>query len=327
MQRCIPSISPVGYGSSPLHAAGRDWPETNCYTDVWIEVLHARGGDPAAGLGFTVAQDFEGDHFTFFKYSPEDLESLYGVRVSELAIYDTVERQVAEQIARGRLPLVEVDSFYLPDTQGAGYRQDHGKTTIAINAIDPVSRRMQYFHNTGFHEIRDGDYNGSLGMVPTQVESYMPFPYVEFAKFDRPGDTAVSVEAAVTLLRRHLKRRPDSNPVAAFQQRLAAQAADVSQREPAFFHKYAFNTFRQVGANFELLASHLDWLMERGEHGLELARASCVRLSAEAKIMQFQLARAVARRRTDALEARMAPLVDAYDLVLGELVRLYPQHS
>ena len=30
----------------PLHATERSWTETNCYVDVWIEVLHALGLDP-----------------------------------------------------------------------------------------------------------------------------------------------------------------------------------------------------------------------------------------------------------------------------------------
>ena len=90
MKARIADITPQTYQQSRLHAAGRDWPETNCYTDMWIEILHATGAEPAAGLGFTLTQDFEGDHFTFFKFPQEDLEALYGARVTELAIYDTV---------------------------------------------------------------------------------------------------------------------------------------------------------------------------------------------------------------------------------------------
>ena len=52
-----------------------DWPITNCYVDAWMLVLRAWGLDPLAGLGVTVAQDYEGDQFTFFKYLHEDLET------------------------------------------------------------------------------------------------------------------------------------------------------------------------------------------------------------------------------------------------------------
>ena len=100
------------------------WPETNCYIDLWIEVLAARGLPPEAMFGFTLTQDFEGDQFTFFKVPLEDLEALYGIRSTELAIYDRVETHVAEQLRRGRLCLVEMDSFYMPDTHGVGYHGD-----------------------------------------------------------------------------------------------------------------------------------------------------------------------------------------------------------
>ena len=72
------SIDPATWRSHALHAPDRIWLETNCYVDVWIEVLHAFGLEPLAALPFTVSQDFEGDHFTFFKFPAEDLRALYG---------------------------------------------------------------------------------------------------------------------------------------------------------------------------------------------------------------------------------------------------------
>ena len=38
--------------------------------DLWIELLQGWRLEPRAALPFTVTQDFEGDHFTFFKYPP-----------------------------------------------------------------------------------------------------------------------------------------------------------------------------------------------------------------------------------------------------------------
>ena len=35
------------------HAGDRTYTETNCYTDILIELLHARGDEPLAALGFT----------------------------------------------------------------------------------------------------------------------------------------------------------------------------------------------------------------------------------------------------------------------------------
>ncbi len=147
------ALSPETYQRHALHDLSRDWPETNCYLDIWIEVLAALGLPPEAALGFAITQDFEGDQFTFFKVPLEDLETLFGLRVTELAIYDRVELHVAEQIRRGRLCLVELDSFFLPDTQGTAYRKEHGKTTVAINRLDMDARQMDYFHNLGLHRL------------------------------------------------------------------------------------------------------------------------------------------------------------------------------
>lgn len=320
MAACLASVEPEGYRQSALHAPERDWPETNCYADVWIEILHARGHDPAAALGFTASQDFEGDHFTFFKFPPEDLEAMFGLRVSELAIYDSVEAQVLEQVRRGRMPLVEADSFYLPDTAGVSYQIEHTKSTIGINTIDPEARRMDYFHSAGFHRVEGNDYDGALGQLAAQRAGNMLFPYVEFVKFDSTpvaGDLAATAKA---ILRKHLANRPSLNPIAAFQERFREQVETVAGRPPDFFHKYAFNTFRQVGANFELLASHVDWLAAQGEAGLEAAAIGARRLSSEAKIMQFQLARAVMRQRFDGMELKLQPMVEAYDQAIGTLV-------
>lgn len=75
-------------------------------------------------FGFTLTQDFEGDQFTFFKVPLEDLEALYGVRATELAIFDRVENHIEAQLERGRICLIEMDSFYMPDTHGVGYRKN-----------------------------------------------------------------------------------------------------------------------------------------------------------------------------------------------------------
>ena len=232
-----------------------------------------------------------------------------------------------EQTRRGRMTLVEADSFYLPDTTGTAYRQDHTKSTIAINMIDPEGRRLDYFHNAGFYTLEGEDYDGALGRLDSQIAHHMLYPYVEFIKFEpQPGGVDLARDAT-RLLRRHLARRAPTNPVGLFQPVFAAQAEQVAARPPEFFHKYAFNIFRQIGANFELLGSHLEWLSHHGEAGLDTATAGCRRISSEAKIMQFQLARAVARKKTEALAAKLDPMRQAYDEVFGALLLLYPDRA
>ena len=88
MTSVFSGIDPETYRQHALHSSERAWPETNCYVDLWIEVLATSGVAPEAMLGFTLTQDFEGDQFTFFKVPLEDLDTLYGIRATELAIYD-----------------------------------------------------------------------------------------------------------------------------------------------------------------------------------------------------------------------------------------------
>src|SRR5205807_7970722 len=138
-------LEPANYQRHLLHNENRVWPETNCYVDIWVELLHAWGLDPVAGLAFTIAADFEGDQWTFFKFPLGDLYHLYGLDVQELAIWRPLVDHVGEQIARGRPVLVELDSYYLPDTAGTAYRREHVKSTVAAVAIDVSLRRLGYF--------------------------------------------------------------------------------------------------------------------------------------------------------------------------------------
>ena len=313
----LPGTSLHSWRAHPLHGQDRQWTETNCYVDLWIELLHAMGLAPEAALGFTLTQDFEGDHFTFFKFPLEDLEALFGLRVQELALYESVSAHAMRQIARGQLVLVEVDSFYLPDTRGVSYHSEHTKTTIAINRLDPVARRMEYFHNAGYFAVEGDDCDGVLQALPGQAGAL--FPYAEFVKMsEKPcGETALRARARA-LFAHHLGRRPARNPVIAFSNQIARDAAMVADKGEAFFHKYAFNMLRQLGANFELLASHIAWL-DAGNAEMAKARIQALRIAELSKSFQFQLARAVARRRFDTLAPGLAPIVEAYDLTFAAL--------
>ena len=320
----FPALTPATYRRSDLHDPAREWPETNCFMDLWIEIINALGQNPVAALGFTVAQDFEGDQFTFFKFPPEDLALLYGAKLMELAIYDCVEAHALEQIERGRLPAIEVNGFYLPDTKGLSYRLEHTKTAIGINRLDPVARRMDYFHNAGLFTLEGEDYDAILGKnLDAAAKATRLFPYSEFVKFDPPPKNLDFRQTAVSLLRKHLATRPADNPVAAFQSRIREKAHYLAQREPAYFHKYAFNTCRQLGANFELLADHLSWLGSLGESDLEVPIAASKAIATGAKSFQFQLARAAAKKKFEGLAAQLDPIVAHYQTVLDHLSARY----
>ena len=51
-------LDPATYRPHELHTGERVYLETNCYMDVIIELLHARGDEPLAAMGTTVRLDF-----------------------------------------------------------------------------------------------------------------------------------------------------------------------------------------------------------------------------------------------------------------------------
>lgn len=312
-----------------LHGEDAVWQETNCYMDLWIELLYRWRLDPRAALAFTVTQDFEGDHFTFFKYPSADLEQLYGTVVQEMAIYDTLEAHVAEQVGRGHAVLVEVDSYYLPDTRATAYRRGHVKTTIAVESIDPALQRLTYFHNVGRYTVEGDDYRGLLRLEPElRDNALLLFPYAECVKRVRaPLEGRALSNAAAAQMRMHLDRLPDVNPVTRWREVFDAHVRTALARGDAYFHHYGFNLPRQLGANFEMLSHGLTWL---GEHGYRVPPsiiASAASMATECKVLQFRLARAVARGRADACGECLDTLESAYTHVTQGLLNSFGRAS
>ena len=280
------------YRPSPLHGPDRTWVETNCYVDLWIELLHTLGLDPRAGAAFTLGIDFEGDQFSFFKFPLEDLRELWGIEVAEINVWLPLAQHIETHLRRGRLLTIEVDGWHLPDTAGVSYQFDHVKTTIAVQMLDQERRRMGYFHNSGYFELSGDDYAGVLRLDPDPAALS---PYVEVIKLDRfvrrgPDDVRRIVARQVAA---HLGRRPEGQPIRAFRNRFDADVAWLVAGEGRHFHRYAFATLRQLGSAAELAASLCDWL-ERSQGSAHFRR-----VAATAKTMQFKLARAASGRTVD----------------------------
>jgi len=293
--RQVVAFDPAQYERHPIHGDGRVWTETNCYVDIWIELLHALGHDPVAALPFTVAIDFEGDQWTFFKYPLLDLYALYGLDVQELNIWRPLVVHLEEQVSRGRPVLVELDSYYLPDTAGTAYKRAHVKTTAAVTEIDVEQRRLGYFHGQGFHRLEGDDFVDVLRL--RQTDPAMLAPYTEIVKIGatstaRPHDVARSLQ----LLSRHLEMAPRTNPFVTFRARFSQDLSALLEQDLDAFHQYSFATLRQYGAAYELAATYLAWLASHGERDLDGPRAMFQAIAEAAKMFQFQLARAMARR-------------------------------
>ena len=93
--------------------------------------------DRICALGVTARLDFEGDQFTFFKLPPGEVEALLGVELCELSLYDALIPHLESQVARGRMPLIEVDAFMLPDTRGVSY----GLEPVSYTHLDVYKRQ------------------------------------------------------------------------------------------------------------------------------------------------------------------------------------------
>ncbi len=283
-------------------AVNTDWPETSCYLDLWATLVGQWGGEPRAMAAFVLTIDWEGDQFTFLKPPAADLQALYGVTVQELSRFGSVEQQVVLQLARKRIVLLEVDSYYLPDTQATSYRRQHTKTTIGITALDPHRQTLHYVHNAGVFSLDGEDYAGLF----RPAEPGLPL-FAEIAKMSEElPQGQVLQAAAMTSLRQALAHVPTACPIQAMQAGFETQIADLLE-QPSGFDDWAFNTLRQLGAGFERLGGFAGWLAECGLPATA-AMTPCLDISATTKTIQFRTARMLARKRFDPCAEQFAQL-------------------
>lgn len=301
----------------PLHAHERTWTETNCYVDLWVEVLHALGLDPVpAGVG-ALSAGFQGDQWDFLKVAPEDLRVLYGIRVEEINVWRPVLDHVVEQLRRGCLLTVEVDAFWLPDTAGVGYRETHSKTTIVPHLVDLETPALEYWHNAGHFRLDGEDFAGVLDQPPVSRFGSLP-PYVELV--DLRGLAQRDDLAAITAAsaRDHVRRRAPGNPVAELGDRLAADLPWLATQPLEVFHAYAFGMLRQCGVTAQVGADVLRWLADHGQDGLLPAAQALDEVSEGMKVLQLRAARAARGRALDA-EAAVQPLASAWERADADL--------
>ena len=319
-------LDSVSYQRHPLHSEDRVWSETNCYVDLWIEVMHGMGLDPMPALAFTLALDFEGDQYTFYKFAHADLNDLYGFDVQEINIWKPLIEHVVEQVALGRVIIPEVDSFWLPDTAGVSYQIDHVKSSIAIQDIDVTAKRIGYFHGKTYHELSGDDFDGVFRLAPGLTGPNVLPPYTEIAKLEamRPLSESELTERAVALTRRYLARRPSRNPIAAHRERFPADLDWMrASSNPNLFHQYAFATFRQVGSCFEVAADYLRWLETRTGISVSVAAGELEAIAKTAKAVQFKLARAVTLKRDVDFAGAFDSMVLNWDTAMTELAGVY----
>ncbi len=303
MMQQIIKLDPSNYPRHRIHTQERDWAETNCYVDIWIELLHSLGHEPIAAMPYTLAIDFEGDQWTFFKFPLVDIYNLYGIDVQELQIWQPLTKHIEEQVTLGRPVLVELDSFFLPDTAGMAYKIAHVKSTVAVVEFDLENNHMGYFHGQGYYHL-DGDDFIDVFKLRDEPDPAILSPYVEIAKL-RQSEKASSDKILATslmALKKQLSLLPTNNPFHNFKIKFESDVKWLRNEGLEAFHQYSFATLRQFGACYELATNYLSWLTEQGETDLKDVTQKIKSLSETAKVYQFQLARVISRGKELDLE-------------------------
>lgn len=307
-------MDPATYRPHALHDGERTYMETNCFADCVVELVAAAGHEPEAMLAGCAAVDFELDQWTFFKPAPEDLLGLYGLDLHEMQPYRSIPEQTAARLAVGQTTMPEVDSYWLPDVAATDYRQHHVKSSIVIEAIDLDAKVLRYFHNAGYFELSGEDYDGLFGL--DDVTKPLP-PYVELVRFGAApalsGDALR--DAARELLAAYLAKRPSTNPFERFLAALEADLPRLVDGDEADYNAYAFHNPRMAGSSFELLASHVRWLL--GDEG-EKAAAALDDVVGGTKMLLFRLA----RRRAFDVAGVVGPMAEGWATATAELDRL-----
>lgn len=314
-------LDPATYARHALHGEANQWVEKNCYIDVWIEALHAAGLEPLALMPFTLASDFDGDQWTFYKPPHTEIQELYGVSVQELNVYKPILEHSLYHAARGRLVFTEADAFFMPDTQGTDYHAHHTKSTIAIESIDVERRQLRYFHNAGFYELSGDDFVNLFRLGAEPDPTFLPL-FAELAKFDRIERLERTELAARSrrLIPIWFARRPKQNPLQLFGEQFPRDIEELRVKGIDAYHAYAFASIRQCGSNFELLGSYLRWL--GGPYEAPAAHFDAISVGSKAMILKG--ARAVNSKKPFDFTETFGELAKSWDqgmAALGELAR------
>lgn len=328
-------IDAATYVPHDVHASERVWTETNCYIDVWVEVLHALGHDPIPAMAAALASDFQGDQWLFVKFDLTDLRTLYGIDVNEMNVWRPTIDHVEEQLRAGRLMTIEADSWFLPDTAGVSYQLAHAKSTIVPQFLDREQRRLGYFHNASYFELSDDDFDGVFRLGPYADDRWLP-PYAELVRFGRTaGSPEEFFERAVAVVRRNLALRPEDNPAERLVAQIRADMEWLASSDVDTFHQYAFGMIRQFGVAAELSSTVAQWVMDRSraEDVDDSGRADFAEAverfneaAAMAKSIQFRLARLV-NGRAIYIDEALATMASTWQKAMDAMIQWADQKN
>jgi hypothetical protein len=317
----IPNINAASYAGHSLHSENCDWVEKNCYVDSLIEVIHALGAEPHAMLPFILTVDFVGDQWTFFKPQHKELRYLYGLDIQEMSCWRPLLDHAVEHLASQRLINVEVDSYWLPDTAATDYRRNHVKTAVVLTDIDAENQRLGYFHNSGYFELSGEDFRQIFRIDVAPDPSYLPL-YAELIHINQVKllDKEELARLSSNLLRQHISLIPQDNPIKPFAKRFERELPTMHEHGLAYYHLWAFNNTRQLGAAFELAAAYLRWLMQYNKLDMMPAIESFQKISRANKSLILKIARSVNANRPLDLTELFAEMAGDWDRGMNCLV-------
>ena len=150
---------------------------------------------------------------------PHDLEPLFGVDIHEMQPYRPLPEQIAEQIAARRTLIVELDSWYLPDTAATSYRQrarEELRRRSRRSTADGRAAALLPRHRaaTSSPARTTAASSGSAAQFSDDV---LP-PYTELVRFDagpRAAGRGAARAASLGCSREHLDARPRHESVRA----------------------------------------------------------------------------------------------------------------
>ena len=279
--RCTPESAPMR--------------ETNCYADILIELLHARGDEPLAAMGFLGEDGLRG--------RPVDLlqAAAGGSRAASSAWTSTRCSPTVHCPSRsrprsppGRTMIVELDSWYLPDTASTSYRtrarQDlrgrwRGSIRRPVSACATSTTRASTSWTgedyRGVFRLDGEDLSPRTCCRPTPSWcASMPGLGWAARSCAEASQRAPGPPSVASAGRRALSRASARQLAAELPRLLAGDAGD--------YHAYAFATVRMAGSAFEIAASHVEWLL--GDEGRPAVEA-LARIVESCKVLSFRLAR------------------------------------
>ena len=306
--------------------------------DPWMALLAALGLDPHALWPAAVALDFVGDQWTPFAAPHDELRALYGIDVCALSAWRPLAEHAIEHLGAGRPLRVDVDAFWLPDTEGTTYRQDHSKTTIMLDEVDLDARRIGYFHGVGHHQARGDDVTHLLGLEDdaSDLEAIADWrgarvaevgaaavalaegqlaPHAEIVRLDRrlARSTEELRMLALHHLGNHLAFRPATNPVRRFAERLADDLPLLRDYGPGYAGQWASVTLRRLVAACGFAARGLAWQEAAAGSPMLAAAGAFERIARDGGALDAKLARAVASTKGIGLAPLLEGVAIAWD--------------